>query len=122
MFDTNIKSMFDLLRTFPTEQSCIDYLENIMWAGTPVSPYDSESKVYKCANNQYRCKNSDKLFNVKTKTFLENTKLPLQKWMLAIWLVTSHKKGISSLQLSRVEYYAEIGLVYAYEDKKVFCN
>lgn len=101
MFDTNIKSMFDLMRTFPTEQSCIDYLENIMWAGTPVSPYDSESKVYKCANNQYRCKNSDKLFNIKTGTFLENTKLPLQKWMLAIWLITSHKKGISSLQLSR---------------------
>ena len=101
MFDTNIKSMFDLLRTFPTEQSCIDYLENLLWAGTPVSPYDAQSKVYKCANNLYRCKNTKKLFNVKTGSFLDNTKLPVQKWMLAIWLITSHKKGISSMQLSR---------------------
>jgi hypothetical protein len=31
----------------------------------------------------------------------DNTKLPLQKWFIAIWLITSHKKGISSLQLSR---------------------
>jgi hypothetical protein len=27
--------------------------------------------------------------------------MPLQKWFLAIWIVTSHKKGISSLQLGR---------------------
>lgn len=31
----------------------------------------------------------------------DGTKIPLQKWFLAIWLVTSHKKGISSLQLGR---------------------
>lgn len=101
MFDTNIKSMFDLMKAFPTEQSCYDYLENLIWAGKPTSPYDSESRVYKCAGNMYRCKNTDRLFNIKTGTFLENTKLPLQKWMLAIWLITSHKKGISSLQLGR---------------------
>lgn len=101
MFDTNIKSMFDLMKAFPDEQSCIDYLENLIWPSGAVSPYDAESTVYKCANNMYRCKNSDKLFNIKTGTFLENTKLPLQKWMVAIWLITSHKKGISSLQLGR---------------------
>ncbi|MBA9072598.1 transposase-like protein [Flavobacterium gossypii] len=101
MFDTNIKSMLDLMKTFPTEQSCIDYLENIIWAGTPVSPFDPESKVYKCKDNKYKCKNSGKYFNIKTSTFLGGTKVGLQKWMLAIWLVTSHKKGISSLQLGR---------------------
>ncbi|HMT27154.1 MAG TPA: IS1595 family transposase, partial [Candidatus Absconditabacterales bacterium] len=31
----------------------------------------------------------------------DNTKIPLQKWFMAIWLITSHKKGISSMQLSR---------------------
>lgn len=31
----------------------------------------------------------------------ENTKLPLQKWFLAVWLITCHKKGISSTQLAR---------------------
>lgn len=37
----------------------------------------------------------------KTATLFDNTKVKLQKWFIAIWLVTSHKKGISSLQLSR---------------------
>lgn len=44
---------------------------------------------------------SFKVFNVKTGTLFENTKIPLQKWFISIWLITSHKKGISSLQLSK---------------------
>jgi transposase-like protein len=59
------------------------------------------SKVYKCANNRYRCKNTGKYFNVKKATLFDNTKVKLQKWFLAIWLITSHKKGISSIQLSK---------------------
>ena len=46
-------------------------------------------------------KNQGKYFNVKTGTLFDNTKIPLQKWFLAVWLVTSHKKGISSIQLSK---------------------
>lgn len=102
VFDTNIKSMFDLQKAFPNEQACIDYLEHIIWAGTPVSPFDSESKVYKCANNQYKCSSTGKRFNIKTGTFLENTKLPLQKWLMAIWVLNTYKKGVSSIQLSKM--------------------
>ena len=51
--------------------------------------------------NKYKCKNSGKYFNVKTDTLFDNTKISIQKWFLAIWLVTSHKKGISSVQLSK---------------------
>ena len=47
------------------------------------------------------CKNTQKIFNVKVGTIFHSTKLPLRKWFMAIWLVLSHKKGISSLQLSR---------------------
>lgn len=101
MFNTNIKSVLDLVKTFKTEQNCIDYLEQIRWNGIVVSPFDETSKVYKCKDNKYRCKNTGKYFNVKTNTMFDNTKMELQKWFLAIWLVTSHKKGISSLQLSK---------------------
>ena len=101
MFNTNIKSVLDLIKTFPDEQTCIDYLEQIYWMGIPTSPFDANSKVYKCANNYYKCKNTGKRFNVKTKRIYDNSKMPLQKWFLAIWIVTAHKKGISSIQLSK---------------------
>lgn len=102
MIDTrNFKSMFDLLRAFSTEEKCIEHLEILRWNGNIVSPFDATSKVYQCANHRYKCKNTGKYFNAKTGTIFENTNIPLQKWFVAIWLLTSHKKGISSLQLSR---------------------
>ncbi|MBL7701496.1 MAG: IS1595 family transposase [Ferruginibacter sp.] len=95
------KSIFDLLKAFPTEQSCINHLENLSWGGNPVSPFDASSKVYKCAGNKYKCKNTGKYFNVRTGTIFDNTKIPLQKWFLALYVFSSHKKGISSHQLAK---------------------
>jgi DUF2075 family protein len=66
-----------------------------------ISPFDPSSKVYKCKDNKYRCKNTGKYFNVRTATLFDNTKVELRRWFLAIYIVTSHKKGISSLQLSK---------------------
>jgi transposase-like protein len=101
MFNEEVKSILQLIQAFPDEQSCIDHLEQLRWNGNVVSPFDPSSKVYNCAGNKYKCKETGKYFNIKTNTIFDNTKMPLQKWFLAIWLVTSHKKGISSLQLGR---------------------
>ena len=48
MFNSRFKSLSDLRKAFPTEQSCIDYLEEMRWHGNVVSPFDKTSKVYKC--------------------------------------------------------------------------
>ena len=102
MINTNFNTIIQLLQAFPDEQSCIDHLESLRWEnGNVVSPFIPDSKVYKCANNRYRCKESGKYFNVKTSTLFDNTKIKLNKWFLAIWLITSHKKGISSVQLAK---------------------
>lgn len=101
MINTKIKSVIELLQTFSTEQICIDYLEQMRWGGVIESPFDPLSQVYKCIGNKYKCKNTGKYFNVKTGSMFENTKISLRKWFLAIWLVTTYKKGISSLQLAK---------------------
>lgn len=101
MVSNDFNSLFELFSAFPDEQSCIDHLEELRWGGVVVSPFDPTSKVYKCKDNKYRCKNTGKYFNVKTNTLFDGTKIELRKWFAAIWIVTSHKKGISSYQLSR---------------------
>ncbi|MEO5775900.1 MAG: IS1595 family transposase [Flavobacterium sp.] len=101
MFNTNFKSVIEIITTFSDEQKCIQYLEQLRWENGVVSPFDVTSKVYKCKGGRYRCKNTGKYFNVKTDTMFDNTKIELQKWFLAIYLVTSHKKGISSIQLAK---------------------
>lgn len=95
------KSIIDLVQRFPDEQSCIDHLEWLRWEGNVVSPFDPDSKVYKCKGNKYRCRNTAKYFNVKTGTIFEDTKIPLQKWFMALYVFSSHKKGISSHHLAR---------------------
>jgi len=102
MLGLKFNSLFDLARTFDTEQKCIEYLEELRWAnGVVVSPYDPNSKVYKCAGNKYRCKTTGLYFNVKTDTMFDCSKIKLQKWFMGIWLVAMHKKGISSHQLAK---------------------
>ena len=101
MINNDFNSLYELFSAFHDEQSCIEHLESLRWDGVVISPFDSTSKVYKCKDNRYRCKNTGKYFNVKTNTLFDNTKISLRKWFAAIWLVTSHKKGISSHQLSR---------------------
>lgn len=101
MINEDFNSILELINTFHNEQVCIEHLETLRWNGKVISPFDPESKVYTCKGNKYKCKNTGKYFNVRTGTMFDNTKIELQKWFLAIWLITSHKKGISSLQLSR---------------------
>ena len=95
------KSILDLVKAFPTEQACIEHLEQLRWNGNVVSPFDADSKVYKCAGNKYKCKNTGKYFNVKVGTIFENTNIPLIKWFMALYIFSSHKKGISSHQLAK---------------------
>jgi transposase-like protein len=104
-FDFKYDTITKLVGTFSDEQKCIAFLESIIWQGKAVSPFDPASEVYKCKDNRYKCKNTGKYFNVKTGTIFENTKLGLRDWFVAIWLYTTHKGGLSSMELHR-----EIGI------------
>lgn len=100
------KSILDLIRAFPDEQACIKHLENLRWGNedgsvSVASPFDPSSTVYKCAGSKYKCRNTGKYFNVKHGTIFEDTKIPLQKWFLSLYVFSSHKKGLSSHQLAR---------------------
>lgn len=96
----SFKSVRELLKVFSTEKKCENFLKKVRWGKKVVSPYDETAKVYVCSRNRYRCAKTKKDFNVKTGTMFENTKIELRTWFLAIYIITSHKKGISSLQLA----------------------
>lgn len=95
------KSLLDLVKAFPDEDACFTHLEKLRWNGNVVSPFATDSKVYKCAGNKFKCKSTNRYFTVKTGTIFEDTKIPLQKWFMALYIFSSHKKGISSHQLAR---------------------
>ena len=98
------KTLIDLLTYFNNEQVCRDYLELVRWNGSIECPYSecSHNKVFKFSNGKvYKCAKCQRQFSVRVGTIFEDSKISLQKWYAAIYLITSHKKGISSLQLHR---------------------
>jgi transposase-like protein len=101
--NTEIKSLFDLQRAFSTEESCIQELAKARWNGKPVCVHCSSSrKIYTISKGKlFKCADCRKPFSVKMGTIFEESAISLQKWFMAIWLVTAHKKGISSMQLGR---------------------
>ena len=44
MLPKNFNSIIDIVKAFPTEQSCIEHLESLRWNGNVVSPFDATSK------------------------------------------------------------------------------
>lgn len=97
------KSLTELLRKFNTDESCRQYLEEQRWNGKPECPYcGNAEKTYKIeSGKRYKCAKCLKKYSVTVGTVFEDTKIGLSTWFAAIYLATSHKKGISSLQLSR---------------------
>lgn len=97
------KSMnfLEFTQKFSSEEICIQTLEHVRWGGKVVSPFDPTSKVYKCKNHKYKCKNTNRYFTVRTGTYFANSNLSFMKWFYVIWLITCNKRGISSCQISR---------------------
>lgn len=97
----NFKSIIQLLDYFKDEETAIAYYEEIRWGGNPVCPHCGSEKPYK-TNRGYKCSNNEcyKKFTVKVGTIFENSKIPFRVWFAAIYLATTSKKGISSVQLS----------------------
>lgn len=95
-------SLIDLLKTFPDEQSCIAHFTAIKWVNGAHCPNCGSVKIYHFSDNRtHKCGDCRKKFSIRVGTIFEDSKISLQKWFMAIYLATSHKKGISSTQLSK---------------------
>lgn len=97
-----IKSLIDFNKKFASEIDCITYLEKARWGDNIVCPRCDCETVYRFNSGKlYKCKDCRKQFTVRIGTIFEDSRLPLQKWFLAIYLLTSHKKGVSSIQIGK---------------------
>ncbi|HVQ44591.1 MAG TPA: IS1595 family transposase [Candidatus Saccharimonadia bacterium] len=87
---------------FPNEDACHAYLAESRWHGEPICPHCGCLDVYTLKSRRiFKCTACMKQFSARIGTIFEESRLPLQKWFLAIYLLTSHKKGVSSIQMSK---------------------
>ncbi len=98
-------SLIELAQRFPDEKSATEWFESVFWPRGRKSPRCGGCSTYETKGNSnkmpYRCRDCKRYFSVKTGTVLESTKLPLQKWVWAIFLECISLKGVSSMKLHR---------------------
>lgn len=98
------KNLKDLISRFSSEEICREYLVKQRWNSEPVCPKCGSNKSYIIeGGKRFKCGNKEcyKKYSVTVGTIFENSPIPLTTWFAALYLISAHKKGISSLQLSK---------------------
>ena len=92
---------------FHDERAAYEFVEAHLWPRGPVCPHcggvERNSKMNGASTRigAYKCYDCRKPFTVKIGTIFEASHIPMHKWLQAIFLISSSKKGISSHQLQR---------------------
>ena len=96
-------SLFDLVVYFDTETKCRQFLKEQRWGNTVVCPYCGCTECYECGTDckRFKCKHCHDTFSVRVGTIFEDSNIGLRKWFMAMYLISTHKKGVSSCQLAK---------------------
>ena len=86
-------SLFSMMQVFTDEKTCVDHFRAVRWPNGAVCPHCGSAEVYNLSNGTHKCKQKECAlkFSVRYDTIFEDSKISLQKWFMAIYLVTSHK-------------------------------
>ena len=98
---SKFNSLYSVATYFNTEEKCQQAIVESRWGDDVVCPYCGKHHCHKRADGRFCCSQCHKNFSEKVDTIFENTKIDLRKWFMAMYLISSHKKGISSHQLAR---------------------
>ncbi len=91
---------------FPNDKACRDFFESIIWRNGRCCPHCGYTKSCQLRganlpSGTYECYGCKRQFRVTTKTPMHCTKLPLWKWLQAMYFIVNSSKGISSVVLAR---------------------
>jgi transposase-like protein len=104
--ENKVKTLADAIRYFSDELACIETVAGMRWleGDGPTCPKCKAGKDRQhWLKNQWRwqCRDCGKQHSVKVGTIFEDSAIPLQKWLPAMWLLANCKNGISSYELAR---------------------
>jgi transposase-like protein len=95
-------STFELFAMFPDAESARVYLEGRRWSNGPICPVCGlGDRITTRKGGFYRCNQCQEDFTVRTGTIFERSHIPLHKWLYAMYLLVTARKGISSMQLAK---------------------
>lgn len=95
-------STYQLFEMVPDQEAARVYLEGRLWPTGPRCPVCGlGERITARKAGFYRCNQCREDFTVRTGTIFERSHIPLHKWLHAMYLLVTARKGISSVQLSK---------------------
>ena len=97
----SIKALF---RMFPDDETAERWFTEVRWSDGVRCPKCDSDNIQERATRKpqpYRCRSCRKDFSVKTDTLMHNSPIGCQTWAIAIYLMTTGLKGVSSMKLHR---------------------
>jgi transposase-like protein len=99
------KTLQQAIQYFSDEHVCIDAVAAMRWMDGPRCPDclgdDAKNPYYLKTQKRWKCRSCRRQFSVKVGTIFEDSPIPLQKWLPALWMLTSCKNGVSSWEIHR---------------------
>lgn len=98
----DFSNLIDFSAYFKDEKTCLAYIEQWRWKGTIRCSDCGSNKIYRFKGGvRFKCGDCKEYFSTTSGTIFASSKLPLVKWLMAMFIMSSHKRGISSCQLAR---------------------
>jgi transposase-like protein len=96
------KTLQEAVRYFKDEQTCIDTIAEMRWPDGPICPKCGHNQHYYLATQRrWKCRQCKKQFSVKQGTVFEDSPVPLDKWLIALWMLVNCRNGVSSYEVAR---------------------
>ncbi|MGB8770952.1 MAG: IS1595 family transposase [Candidatus Korobacteraceae bacterium] len=99
------KTLQQAIQFFSDPENCREFMISVRWPdGVVRCPHcDGENVTFLAKAHLYKCnaKHERQKFSLKVGTVMEDSALPLEKWLPALWLIASCKNGISSWEIHR---------------------
>ena len=95
-------SEYQLFQMFPDQEAARTFMEQKRWPDGVQCPHCQEDeRIGTRKGGYYRCNACMEVFTVRTKTVMERSHIPLNKWILGMYKLVTARKGISSVQLAK---------------------
>lgn len=97
-------SLYQFFQQLPNEDAARKFFEGKRWPEGANCPHCGSLSIAECKDHKpmaYRCRDCRQHFSVRTGTVLAESRLPLHKWLMAIYMMTMARKGIPSTQMAR---------------------
>jgi transposase-like protein len=96
------RTLIEAIRYFSDQDVCVQFVAKLRWPDGPVCPSCGGTEhSYLTTRRLWKCRSCKRQFSVKVGSIFEDSAIPLDKWLAAMWMIANSKNGASSHEMGR---------------------